>query len=157
MEAIINQIRSGQWQGSTGKNFTDVVFLGVGGSNLGPQFIIEALDEFDENTDGVPDVHFVSAMDGIQLTRILKGLNPETTMMIVCSKSFGTKDTLLNADTMLSWFADSLGSQQSALETHTLGISSNPVRMNEYGIPADKQLLLWDWVGGRFSFWSMHA
>lgn len=154
LENIVDALRAGAMQGATGRAFTDVVFLGVGGSNLGPQFVLNALHEFDHSEAQVPNVHLVSAMDGIQLARLLKGLNAETSLMVVCSKSFGTKDTLLNAETMLSWFAEHLASNEKALMHHALGISSNSDRMDAFGIPKDKQLALWDWVGGRFSFWS---
>jgi len=154
LEEWVEKLQQGSCLGSTGKVITDVVYFGVGGSNLGPEFVIDSLAEFETQSLSVPKVHFVSCMDGIQLLRVLKQLNAEQTLMVICSKSFGTKDTLLNAQTMLQWFTKELNSDTAALESHTLGISSNPERMSGFGIPKDKQLLLWGWVGGRFSFWS---
>ena len=154
LEAMTDAIVSGDMKGSTGKAFTDLVYLGVGGSNLGPEFVLSALDEFKIKNFSYFNIHFVSAMDGLQLVQVLENLDAETTLMAVCSKSFGTKDTLLNAETMLQWFVNELGSQDCGMQYHTLGISANPQRMNDFGIPEDKQLLLWDWVGGRYSLWS---
>jgi len=126
---VVTDLRSGNLKGSTDKAFTDIVYLGVGGSNLGPEFILSALQEFDQVTSNTPTVHFVSCMDGVQLMRVLTTLNAETTLMVICSKSFGTKDTLLNAETLLSWFADNFGDKQIGLDKHCIGISSNPERM----------------------------
>ena len=154
LESMVNAIVSGDMKGSTGKAFTDLVYIGVGGSNLGPEFVLSALDEFKIKNFDYFNIHFVSAMDGLQLVQVLENLNAETTLMAVCSKSFGTKDTLLNAQTMLQWFKHELGSKDCGMQYHVLGISANPQRMNDFGIPSDKQLRLWDWVGGRYSLWS---
>jgi len=154
LETMVDAIVSGDMKGSTGKAFTDLVYLGVGGSNLGPEFVLDALDEYKIKNFDYFNVHFVSAMDGLQLVKVLENLNAETTLMAVCSKSFGTKDTLLNAQTMLQWFSHELGSKDCGMQYHTLGISANPQRMNDFGIPSTRQLRLWDWVGGRYSLWS---
>jgi len=155
LEAFVDSLRSGSMLGSTGKAFTDIVYLGVGGSNLGPEFVLSSLKEFESVTEQTPNLHFVSCMDGIQLMRALEDLDTETTLMVVCSKSFGTKDTLLNAETMLAWFEATLASKQAALDKHCIGLSCKPERMSDFGIPTEKQLLLWDWVGGRYSLWSV--
>ncbi len=154
LEVMVDAIVSGDMKGSTGKAFTDLVYIGVGGSNLGPEFVLSALDEFKIKNFDYFNIHFVSAMDGLQLVEVLGDLNAETTLMAICSKSFGTKDTLLNAQTMLQWFKHELGSKDCGMQYHTLGISANPQRMDDFGIPSDKQLRLWDWVGGRYSLWS---
>ncbi|NNM13261.1 MAG: glucose-6-phosphate isomerase [Gammaproteobacteria bacterium] len=154
VEQMSDAILNGELKGASGKAFTDLVYLGVGGSNLGPEFVLSALHEYKTDESNHLRIHFVSAMDGLQLMPLLESLDAETTLMAVCSKSFGTKDTLLNANTLLAWFAKHLGSTEKGLQHHTLGVSANPVRMDDFGIPRDKQLLLWDWVGGRYSLWS---
>lgn len=149
------RIRSGTWRGFSGKAITDVVNIGVGGSDLGPQMATAALDEWSD-TDIV--VHFVSNMDGSQLDNLLKRLNAETTLFIISSKSFGTVDTLSNAKTALSWLLATAtvraGTQDSVLRRHFIGISANSERMSAWGIHPEHQLQLWEWVGGRFSMWS---
>ncbi len=155
VERLSQRIRSGNWRGFSGKAITDVINIGVGGSDLGPLMAATALDEW-ADTEIV--VHFVSNMDGSQLDNLLKRLNAETTLFIISSKSFGTVDTLSNAKTALSWLlATALlraGTQESVLRRHFIGISSNNIKMDEWGIHPEHQLQLWDWVGGRFSLWS---
>ncbi len=155
VEHLSERIRSGTWRGFSGKAITDVVNIGVGGSDLGPLMASAALDEW---SDSDIDVHFVSNMDGSQLDNLLKWLNPETTLFIISSKSFGTVDTLSNAETALNWLlttAETLsGSKQSVLRRHFIGISANHGKMSAWGIHPEHQLELWEWVGGRFSLWS---
>ncbi len=152
---LSQRIRSGNWRGFSGKAITDVVNIGVGGSDLGPLMAATALDEW-ADTEVV--VHFVSNMDGSQLDNLLKRLNAETTLFIISSKSFGTVDTLSNAKTALSWLLATAslraGTQDSVLRRHFIGISANSAKMSEWGIHPEHQLQLWDWVGGRFSLWS---
>lgn len=149
------RIRSGTWRGFSGKAVTDVVNIGVGGSDLGPLMAKTALDEW---ADTSVNVHFVSNMDGTQLDNLLKYLKPETTLFIISSKSFGTVDTLSNAKTALSWLLATAklrsGTEDSVLRRHFIGISANNEKMNAWGIHPEHQLQLWDWVGGRFSLWS---
>ena len=155
VERLSARIRNGTWRGFSGKAITDVVNIGVGGSDLGPLMATAALDEW-ADTDIV--VHFVSNMDGTQLDNLLKRLSAETTLFIISSKSFGTVDTLSNAKTALSWLLKTAmlnsGSQESVLRRHFIGISANSVKMTAWGIHPEHQLQLWDWVGGRFSLWS---
>ena len=155
VEHLSARIRNGTWRGFSGKAITDVVNIGVGGSDLGPLMATAALDEW-ADTDIV--VHFVSNMDGSQLDNLLKRLNAETTLFIISSKSFGTVDTLSNAQTALSWLLTTAtlhnGTQESVLRRHFIGISANSERMSAWGIHPRHQLELWDWVGGRFSMWS---
>jgi len=149
--AMVDRIRNGIWRGYSGKAITDVVNIGVGGSDLGPVMTNTALDEW---ADSNINVHFVSNMDGTQLGSLLERLNPETTLFIISSKSFGTVDTLSNAQTARAWLFSTGASQATLLRRHFIGISANPQRVSAWGIPEDHQLKLWDWVGGRFSMWS---
>ncbi|WP_352336333.1 glucose-6-phosphate isomerase [Psychrobacter sp. 16-MNA-CIBAN-0192] len=155
VERLSQRIRQGTWRGFSGKAITDVVNIGVGGSDLGPLMAATALDEW-ADTEIV--VHFVSNMDGSQLDNLLKRLDAETTLFIISSKSFGTVDTLSNAKTALSWLLATAtlrgGTQSSVLRRHFVGISANSEKMNAWGIHPEHQLQLWDWVGGRFSLWS---
>ena len=152
---LSDRIRSGTWRGFSGKAITDVVNIGVGGSDLGPLMAASALDEW---ADTEVIVHFVSNMDGTQLDNLLKHLNAETTLFILSSKSFGTVDTLSNAKTALSWLLETAkrhaGTEDSVLRRHFIGISANSNKMTEWGIHPEHQLQLWEWVGGRFSLWS---
>ncbi|WP_370215907.1 glucose-6-phosphate isomerase [Idiomarina sp.] len=151
---IVNQIRSGEWLGATGKPITDVVNIGVGGSDLGPQMASFALKEFDEAKSGsAVDVHFVSSMDGGQLYAVLPIIDPESTLFIVASKSFGTIDTFANVDTVKHWVSEVM-SEQDWFAKHVIGVSSNAEKMSAYGIPAAHQLSFDEGVGGRFSLWS---
>ncbi|MDO4441525.1 MAG: glucose-6-phosphate isomerase [Moraxella sp.] len=155
-EMIVGRIRSKVWRGYSGKAIADVVNIGVGGSDLGPVMATLALEEWasDEWADTDISVHFVSNMDGTQLDTLLKTLNPETTVFIISSKSFGTADTLANAKTALAWLLSAHDNRQSILRRHFIGVSTRPDKMTAWGIHSDNQLLLWDWVGGRFSMWS---
>ncbi|CAN6959376.1 Glucose-6-phosphate isomerase [Psychrobacter okhotskensis] len=152
---LSERVRSGTWRGFSGKAITDVVNIGVGGSDLGPLMATAALDEW---ADTEIEVHFVSNMDGTQLDNLLKHLNPETTLFIISSKSFGTIDTLSNAKTALSWLLATAklraGTEDSVLRRHFIGISANSEKMSAWGIHPEHQLQLWEWVGGRFSLWS---
>ena len=152
---LSERVRSGTWRGFSGKAITDVVNIGVGGSDLGPLMATTALDEWADTTI---EVHFVSNMDGTQLDNLLKHLNPETTLFIISSKSFGTVDTLSNAKTALSWLLATAklraGTEDSVLRRHFIGISANSEKMSAWGIHPEHQLQLWEWVGGRFSLWS---
>ena len=148
---MVDRIRNGIWRGYSGKAITDVVNIGVGGSDLGPVMTNTALDEW---ADSTIKVHFVSNMDGTQLGSLLERLNPETTLFIISSKSFGTVDTLSNAQTARAWLFSTGASQATLLRRHFIGISANPERVSAWGIPEEHHLKLWDWVGGRFSMWS---
>ncbi|RUO76970.1 glucose-6-phosphate isomerase [Idiomarina seosinensis] len=151
---MVNKLRSGRWLGATGKPITAVVNIGVGGSDLGPNMGSFALKEFaDDAALNELDVHFVSSMDGGQLYAVLPIIDPETTLFIIASKSFGTIDTFANVDTVREWIKPQLTEQQW-LQDHVIGVSSNAVKMNDYGIPPAHQLTFGEGVGGRFSLWS---
>lgn len=154
MSALVNKIHAGQCRGATGEVITDVVNIGVGGSDLGPLMVTHALSDFKVPTAKPLNMHFVSTMDGSQLSALLHQLRPETTLFIISSKSFGTIDTLSNAQTVRVWLEKALGHSEQVLKNHFVGVSTNVDKMTAWGIHPDHQLLLWDWVGGRYSLWS---
>ncbi|MFI7753259.1 glucose-6-phosphate isomerase [Acinetobacter baumannii] len=154
MYKLVKQIHSGQYRGVTGEVIQDVVNIGVGGSDLGPLMVTHALSDFKVPTAKPLAIHFVSTMDGSQLSDLLYQLRPETTLFIISSKSFGTIDTLSNAETARQWLQKALGDRECVIKNHFVGVSTKPEKMTEWGISPDKQLLLWDWVGGRYSLWS---
>ncbi|WP_111860667.1 glucose-6-phosphate isomerase [Acinetobacter sp. CFCC 10889] len=154
MYRIVEKIHAGQYRGVTGEVIQDVVNIGVGGSDLGPLMVTHALSDYQVHTTKPLHVHFVSTMDGSQLSELLHQLRPETTLFIISSKSFGTIDTLSNAQTVRQWLEKSLGQCEGVLKNHFIGVSTKPEKMTAWGIAPENQLLLWDWVGGRYSLWS---
>ena len=154
MYQLVEKIHAGQCRGATGEVIQDVVNIGVGGSDLGPLMVSHALSDYKVSTVKPLKVHFVSTMDGSQLSDLLHQLRPETTLFIISSKSFGTIDTLSNAQTVRQWLEKALGAQQSVVQHHFVGVSTKPEKMTAWGIAEDNQFLLWDWVGGRYSLWS---
>lgn len=154
MYTLVEKIHAGQYRGATGEVIQDVVNIGVGGSDLGPQMVTHALSDFKVKTAKPLNVHFVSTMDGSQLSELLHQLRPETTLFIISSKSFGTIDTLSNAQTVRQWLEKALGTHTRVLKSHFVGVSTKADKMTEWGIALENQLLLWDWVGGRYSLWS---
>ncbi|MGX5698987.1 glucose-6-phosphate isomerase [Acinetobacter kookii] len=154
MYALVEKIHAGQFRGATGEVIQDVVNIGVGGSDLGPVMVSHALSDFKKQTTKPLNIHFVSTMDGSQLSALLHQLRPETTLFIISSKSFGTIDTLSNAQTACLWLEKALGQHLHILKHHFIGVSTKPEKMTEWGIAPENQLLLWDWVGGRYSLWS---
>ncbi len=150
MDRFVRQVRNGQWQGYTGKRITDIVNLGVGGSDLGPKLATEALKPYHTHLN----IHFVSNLDGTHLTETLSGLNPETTLFIISSKSFSTLETLSNARDAKQWLLDS-AAMPSAVSKHFIAVSCNVKKALEFGIAAKNIFEFWDWVGGRFSLWSV--
>ncbi|RUO25849.1 glucose-6-phosphate isomerase [Aliidiomarina minuta] len=156
---IVRKLRSGNWLGATGKPITDIVNIGVGGSDLGPLMTSFALAEFASDVQQHRiQTHFVSSMDGGQLYAVLPIVDPETTLFIVASKSFGTIDTFANVDTVREWikpaFANVGKTVTDWLQNHMIGLSANPQRMSDYGIPPAHQITFSQSVGGRFSMWS---
>lgn len=149
MRRFSDAVRSGNTKGHTGKPFTDVVNIGIGGSYLGPLMASEALKPY-----GSPSLrlHFVSNVDGTHLTETLKPLNPETTLFIIASKSFATQETLLNANSARQWLLSHLPSE--AVAKHFAAISASPQEAAKFGIPVNHVFEMWDWVGGRYSLWS---
>ncbi|WP_350289752.1 glucose-6-phosphate isomerase [uncultured Croceitalea sp.] len=143
-EAII----SGDKTGYTGKTFTDVVNIGIGGSDLGPAMITESLKFYKNHLK----LHFVSNVDGDHVQEILKGLHPETTLFVVVSKTFTTQETLSNATTIKEWFLKH--ASQKDIASHFAAVSTNTKKIAEFGIAQENVFPMWDWVGGRFSLWS---
>lgn len=154
MYALVEKIHAGQYRGATGEVIQDVVNIGVGGSDLGPLMVTHALSDFKVQTVKPLNVHFVSTMDGSQLCEKLHKLRPETTLFIISSKSFGTIDTLSNAQTVRQWLEKALGKHDRVVKSHFIGVSTKADKMTDWGIAPENQLLLWDWVGGRYSLWS---
>jgi glucose-6-phosphate isomerase len=150
LKSFVNQIRSGQWCGYSGKKITDVVNIGIGGSNLGPQMVTEALHN---QSDGKIKVHYVSNVDSAQIAKVLRPLNPEEVLFVVASKTFTTKETLTNAGTALNWLLAS-SFDATAIEKHFIGVTAKAENALDFGLPEENIFKLWDWVGGRFSLWS---
>lgn len=150
MERFSNRISSGQWKGYTGRPIQDIVHIGIGGSDLGPQMVTEALRPYWH-----PHLrpHFVSNVDGAQIGETLKTISPETTLFLIASKTFTTQETLTNAQTARRWFLDR-ARKQSFLGHHFVAISSNEQEMDRFGISPENRFKIWDWVGGRYSIWS---
>lgn len=143
-----NEVISGNKKGFTGKPFTDIVNIGIGGSDLGPAMIVEALQFYKNHLN----VHFVSNVDGDHVNEVIKKLNPETTLFVVVSKTFTTQETLSNAETIRSWFLQS--ASQDDVAKHFVAVSTNIQKVTEFGINPGNVFPMWDWVGGRFSLWS---
>ena len=143
-------VRSGEWRGYTGQAITDVVNIGIGGSDLGPKMVTEALKPY-----GSPDlrVHFVSNVDSTDLVETLKALNPETTLFLVASKTFTTQETMTNAHSAREWFLAS-AQDETAIAKHFAAMSTNTTAVADFGIDTDNMFEFWDWVGGRYSMWS---
>ncbi|OTG86699.1 glucose-6-phosphate isomerase [Acinetobacter sp. ANC 4558] len=154
MYALVNKVHAGQYRGATGEVIQDIVNIGVGGSDLGPLMVSHALSDFKKATEKPLNIHFVSTIDGSQLSEILHKLRPETTLFIISSKSFGTIDTLSNAQTARIWLEKTLGKVPQVLKHHFVGVSTKPDKMSAWGIAPENQFQLWDWVGGRYSLWS---
>ncbi len=157
MAELVARLHAGQWRGYSGFPITDVVNLGVGGSDLGPQMAVQALEEF-RHPDCKVRLHYVSNLDGRELLALLKDrLKPATTLFVVASKTFTTIDTLTNANTAREWLlrhVDGRFDEKAILRQHFIGISANPAAMSGWGIAPEHQLRFWDWVGGRYSLWS---
>lgn len=141
------EILSGQWKGYTGKHITDVVNIGIGGSDLGPQMVCQALQYYKTQIQ----LHFISNIDGDHLREQLKKFNPETTLFIVVSKSFTTQETLTNAETVRSWFLQK--ATVLDIEKHFVAVSGNIPAVTRFGIAKENIFPMWEWVGGRFSLW----
>jgi glucose-6-phosphate isomerase len=149
MRKLVDALRAGQLHGFNGQAFTDVVHIGIGGSDLGPRFVATALRAFESER---PRVHFVSNVDPDELTDTLQTLNPASTLFITASKSFTTLETLTNTTAARRWLQSAANTQR--VDNHFIAITANPAKAQAFGIPATQILPMWDWVGGRFSLWS---
>ncbi|WP_286806675.1 glucose-6-phosphate isomerase, partial [Marinimicrobium sp. UBA4209] len=150
MRELVTSVRSGEWKGFSGKSITDIVSIGIGGSNLGPLMVTEALSAYSDDT---LRTHYVSNVDGFQIAQVLERVNPETTLFIVASKTFTTLETITNANTARAWFLKGGGSE-STTSQHFVAVSSNVKKAVEFGVAEKNIFEMWDWVGGRFSLWS---
>ena len=148
IKGFSESIISGAKKGYTGKAFTDVVNIGIGGSDLGPAMVVEALAYYRNHLN----VRFISNVDGDHVMESLKGLNPETTLFVIVSKTFTTQETLSNAETARKWFLES--AKQEDVAKHFVAVSTNIQKVTEFGIDSNNIFPMWDWVGGRFSLWS---
>ena len=148
IRAFSNKVISGDWKGYTGKKITDVVNIGIGGSDLGPDMIVEALQFYKNHLN----THFVSNVDGDHVSEILKKLNPETTLFVIVSKTFTTQETITNANTIKNWFLKS--ASQFDIAKHFVAVSTNSEAIDAFGIDPNNVFPMWNWVGGRFSLWS---
>ena len=145
-----NQVNSGEWKGYTGLPITDIVNIGIGGSDLGPLMVTEALKPYAKD---LLKVHFVSNVDGTHIAETLKPLSPETTLFLIASKTFTTQETMTNAESAKMWFLDS-ADHLIHVPKHFAAISTNTEAVQAFGIDPDNMFRFWDWVGGRYSLWS---
>jgi len=152
MKEFTAKVVNKEWKGYTGKYITDVVNIGIGGSDLGPLMVTEALKPYQARSD--LRAHFVSNIDGTHMAETLKKLDPETSLFIVASKTFTTQETITNATTAKEWFLKT-AKEGSAVAKHFIALSTNKVKVSEFGIDAENNMFeFWDWVGGRYSLWS---
>jgi glucose-6-phosphate isomerase len=149
MKKFSNDLQSGAWKGYTGKAITDIVNIGIGGSDLGPYMVTEALRPYWKNITP----HFVSNVDGTHIAETVKSLNPETTLFIIASKTFTTQETMTNAETARAWFLDKTGNKGEVAK-HFVAVSTNQSEVTKFGIAPENMFIFWDWVGGRYSLWS---
>ena len=147
---FVNAVRSGEKKGYSGKAFTDIVNIGIGGSDLGPVMVTEALKPYGSTH---LSVHFVSNIDGSQLSETLKQLNPDTTLFIIASKTFTTQETITNANSARHWFLTH-GGHDKDIAMHFVAVSTNQSAVEQFGIHTENMFPFWDWVGGRYSLWS---
>jgi glucose-6-phosphate isomerase len=149
MEAFCDKVISGAWKGYTGKAITDVVNIGIGGSDLGPVMVTEALKAYKTHLN----LHFVSNVDGTHIVETLKKVDPETTLFLIASKTFTTQETMANAHSAREWFLQK-GAGEQDIAKHFAALSTNAKAVEQFGIDTDNMFEFWDWVGGRYSLWS---
>lgn len=150
METFSEAVRSGAWRGYTGLPITDIVNIGIGGSDLGPKMVVEALTPY---TRRDLRAHFVSNVDGTDIAETLKKVQPETTLFLIASKTFTTQETMANAHTARAWFLEA-AKEETAVASHFAALSTNTDGVVAFGIDPDNMFEFWDWVGGRYSLWS---
>ena len=150
MKTFSEQIINGDWKGYSGQAISDIVNIGIGGSDLGPVMVTEALKSYQQPNI---NVHYVSNVDGTHISETLKQLNPETTLFIIASKTFTTQETMTNATSARDWFLEAAG-DEDAVKKHFVALSTNQEAVEKFGIDANNMFGFWDWVGGRYSLWS---
>ncbi|MFY9241590.1 MAG: glucose-6-phosphate isomerase [Polaribacter sp.] len=148
IRSFSNKVISGKWKGYTGKSITDIVNIGIGGSDLGPDMIVQSLKFYKNQLN----THFVSNIDGDHVSEIIKHLNPETTLFVIVSKTFTTQETITNSETIKNWFLKS--ATIFDIPKHFVAVSTNLEAVDNFGIDKSNVFPMWDWVGGRFSLWS---
>ena len=148
IKRFTNEVVNGYRKGFTGKVFTDIVNIGIGGSDLGPAMVVDSLQYYKNHLT----THFVSNVDGDHVNQVIKKLNPETTLFVIVSKTFTTQETLSNANTIKEWFLQS--ANEDAIAKHFVAVSTNIINVKAFGIDENNIFPMWDWVGGRFSLWS---
>ncbi len=149
MKNFSTNLHNGTWKGFSGKTITDVVNIGIGGSDLGPYMVTEALRPYWKNITP----HFVSNVDGTHIAETLKRVNPETTLFIIASKTFTTQETMTNAESARTWFLEKTGGKGEVAK-HFVAVSTNQKEVTKFGIAPENMFVFWDWVGGRYSLWS---
>ncbi|MBY0432915.1 MAG: glucose-6-phosphate isomerase [Cyclobacteriaceae bacterium] len=149
VKSFSSRLLEGSWKGYSGKAITDIVNIGIGGSDLGPLMVTEALRPYHKSIHP----HFVSNVDGTHLAETVKGLNPETTLFIIASKTFTTQETMTNAESAKKWFQEKTNGQGDVAK-HFVAVSTNEKAVKAFGIDAENMFVFWDWVGGRYSLWS---
>ena len=150
MKEFTERVRNGEWTGYTGGKITDIVNIGIGGSDLGPLMVTEALKPYSK--DG-PNIHFVSNVDGSHIANTLEKLTPDRTLFIICSKTFTTQETMTNANSAKAWFVKQ-AKDKSHIQWHFIAVSSNIEKVIAFGIDQNNIFEFWPWVGGRYSLWS---
>lgn len=150
MKTFSEKIISGEWKGFRGKPIRDIVNIGIGGSDLGPVMVTEALKPYKKENI---DVHYVSNVDGTHISEVLKPLNPETTLFVIASKTFTTQETMTNAQSAKDWFLQQ-AKDEDAVKKHFVALSTNREEVEKFGIDPENMFGFWDWVGGRYSLWS---
>ncbi len=148
IKSFTNKVVSGKFKGFSGKAITDIVNIGIGGSDLGPRMVVDALHYYKNHLK----THFISNIDGDHITETLKGLDPETTLFVIVSKTFTTQETLTNAETAKKWFLRS--GKETDIKHNFVAVSTNLKKVTDFGIAPDNIFTMWDWVGGRYSMWS---
>ncbi|MBC8053884.1 MAG: glucose-6-phosphate isomerase [Sphingobacteriaceae bacterium] len=149
MEMFCDSVISGKWKGYSGKAITDIVNIGIGGSDLGPVMVYESLKSYRTHLN----IHFVSNVDGTHIAEVLKKVNPQTTLFLIASKTFTTQETMANAHSARTWFLNS-GASKDGVAKHFAALSTNAKAVSEFGIDTKNMFGFWDWVGGRYSLWS---
>ena len=150
MREFSDNVAAGHWKGFSGRAITDIVNIGIGGSDLGPVMVTEALKPYAKPN---LNVHFVSNIDGTHIAETLKNLSPDTTLFMIASKTFTTQETMTNAHTARQWFLET-AQKAEHVKKHFVALSTNTAKVAEFGIDPDNMFVFWDWVGGRYSLWS---
>ncbi len=148
---FVERVRSGEWRSLTGDRFTDIINIGIGGSDLGPRMVCRAMEEYASNE---LKVHFIANVDGADINCLLKQLNPANTLVIISSKTFTTQETMMNARVALDWLGTSLGIDSPFACNHVLAVTANTEQATKLGVSEERIFEFWDWVGGRYSLWS---